>query len=66
MIARETGWSIEYILSLPEYWRRIMLGWKPVVELTSEEKRRNSQEMAAQMAAMVQRHGGPKRGPRRL
>lgn len=66
MIARETGWSIEYILSLPEYWRRIMLGWTPVLELTPEEKLRNAQEMAAQMAQMITRHGGPKRGQRRF
>lgn len=29
MLARDTGWHLEYIKQLDEYQKRLLLGWKP-------------------------------------
>lgn len=29
MLARETGWPVDYVKGLDEYQKRLLLGWKP-------------------------------------
>lgn len=64
-IARETGWPIEYILGLPEYWRRIMMGWKPRPKFDKadqvEADRRNRAVMAG-IRAQQAKQGKARRG----
>ena len=56
MIARDTGWGLEYIQSLPEYWRLILMGWTPA--LSREEIEAENERMLAAFYAAQQRQGG--------
>lgn len=57
-IARETGWSLEYVLALPQYWRLVMLGWKPGKRLTEEQVDQRNRMIAAQLQAEMGRRRG--------
>lgn len=58
-IARDTGWQLEYILGLTEYWKKIMLGWKPRKKLTEEEVDRRNRAMSARLRAMMEAQKRP-------
>jgi len=62
-IARETGWPIEYIMGLNDYWRLLMCGWKPKVKISEEDVDKRNRAMAARLRAMMgQQNKGAPRG----